>query len=80
MTRKRNFETLADNIPDLKPEKDLPLATRDGFRYGRIYQPVAREKYGDIVKYHLNRDVDTLIKKLNSFYKDIMLPELTEEL
>ena len=53
----RSFETLADNLLNPKPEKDLPVAIRDAFRHGRIYEPVVREKYIDIMRYHLNRDV-----------------------
>ena len=34
------------------------FSTRDAFRHGRIYQPVAREKRLDVMKFHLNRNID----------------------
>ena len=27
-------------------------------RHGRIYEPVAHEKYLDVIKFHLNRNID----------------------
>ena len=43
-TRKCNFQNLVESflVPNL--ESDLPAATRDTFRHGRIYESVAREK------------------------------------
>ena len=41
--RKRNFQTLAESFLNPNLESDLPAATRDAFRHGRIYEPVARE-------------------------------------
>ena len=43
--RKRNFESLAESLLNPNLESNLPAATRDAFRHGRIYEPVAREKY-----------------------------------
>ena len=56
--RKRNFQTLAESLLNPNLESDLPAATRDAFRHGRIYEPVAREKYLDVMKFHLNRNID----------------------
>ena len=39
--RKRNFQTLAESFLNPNLESDLPAATRDAFRHGRIYEPVA---------------------------------------
>ena len=43
-TRKCNFQNLVESflVPNL--ESDLPAATRDTFRHGRVYESVAREK------------------------------------
>ena len=43
--RKRNFESLAESLLNPNLESNLPAATRDAFRHGRIYELVAREKY-----------------------------------
>ena len=56
--RKRNFQTLAESLLNPNVESNLPPATRDAFRHGRIYEPVAREKYLDVMKFHLNRNID----------------------
>ena len=56
--RKRNFETLAESLLNPNLESNLPAATRDAFRHGRIYEPVAHEKYLDVMKFHLNRNID----------------------
>ena len=56
--RKRNFESLAESLLNPNLESNLPAATRDAFRHGRIYEPVAREKYLDVMKFHLNRNID----------------------
>ena len=55
---KRNviFRLLSFLNPD--SESDLPAATRYAFRYGRIYEPVVREKYIDVLKFHLSRNID----------------------
>ena len=55
---KRNFQTLAESFPNPNLESDLTAATRDAFRHGRIYEPVTRIKYLDVMKFHLNRNVD----------------------
>ena len=56
--RKRNFETLAESLVNLNLESNLPAATRDPFRHGRIYEPGASDKYLDVMKFHLNRNTD----------------------
>ena len=56
--RKHNFESLAESLLNPNLESNLPAATRDAFRHGRIYEPVAREKYLDVMKFHLNRNID----------------------
>ena len=56
--RKRNFETFAESLLNPNLESDLPAATRDAFRHGRVYEPVAREKYLEVMKFHLNRHID----------------------
>ena len=43
--RKRNFESLAESLLNPNLESNLPAATRDAFRHGRICELVAREKY-----------------------------------
>ena len=58
MTRKRSFQTLAESFLNPNLESDLSAATRDAFSHDRIYQPVAHEKYLDIMNFHLNRTID----------------------
>ena len=43
--RKRNFESLTESLLNPNLESNLPAATRDAFRHGRIYELVACEKY-----------------------------------
>ena len=43
--RKHNFESLAESLLNPNLESNLPAATRDAFRHGCIYEPVAHEKY-----------------------------------
>ena len=43
--RKHNFESLAESLLNPNLESNLPAATRDAFRHGRIYKPVVHEKY-----------------------------------
>ena len=43
--RKRNFKSLAELLLNPNFESNLPSATRDAFRHGRIYELVACEKY-----------------------------------
>ena len=56
--RKRNFQTLGESFFNQNLESDLPAATRDAFRHWRIYEPAAREKCPDVMKFHLNRNID----------------------
>ena len=56
--RKRNFQAPAESLLNSNLESDLPAATRDAFRHGRVYEPVAREKYLEVMKFHLNRHID----------------------
>ena len=56
--RKRNFETLVESLLNPNLESNLPAATRDAFRHSHIYEPVGREKYLDVMKFHLNRNID----------------------
>ena len=63
--RKRHFHTLAESFLNPNLESDLPAATRHTFRHGRIYEPVAREKYRYVMKFYLNRNID--IREVNCF-------------
>ena len=56
--RKHNFQTLTESFLNSNLESDLPAANKDASRHGRIYEPVAREKYLDVMKFHLNRKFD----------------------
>ena len=56
--RKHTFQALAEPFLNPNLESDLPTATRDVFRHGSIYEPVARKKYLDVMKFHLNRKID----------------------
>ena len=56
--RKRNFQNLAESFLILNLEPDLPAANKDAFRHGRMYEPVAREKYLDVIKFCLNKNID----------------------
>ena len=57
-TRKRQFESLANSLQDAKPKSQLPQTVQDAMNHGIVYEPVARQKYFDILKYELRRDVN----------------------
>ena len=56
--RKRNFQNLAESFLNPNLESDIPAANKDAFRHGHMYEPVAREKYLDVMKFYLNRNID----------------------
>ena len=56
--RKHNFQNLAESFLNPNLASDLPAANRDAFRHGRMYEPIAREKYFDVMKFYLNRNID----------------------
>ena len=56
--RKSNFQTLAEPFLNLNLESDLPAFTGDPFRHTRIYESVAREICLDVMKFHLNWNID----------------------
>ena len=58
LIRKKNFESLLDNFLSPKPENELPAATKDELIHGTVYEPIAREKYINILTYQLNRNVN----------------------
>ena len=41
-----------------KPELELSSSTREAFKYGKTYEPIARNKYIDVMKYCFDRDID----------------------
>ena len=57
-TRKRHFESLVNSLQDAKPKSELPQTVQDAMNHGIIYEPIAREKYFNILKYELRRDVN----------------------
>ena len=57
ITRKRNFESLADQLLNPKSESELPQMVQDAFKHGREYEPVARRQYEEYLKYSLRHDV-----------------------
>ena len=56
--RKRIFQSLAESLLNPHLESDLPAATIVAFRNGPIDEPVAREKYLDVMKFQINRNID----------------------
>ena len=56
--RKRNFETIADDLLNPKPMESLPQILKDNFKHGKIYEPIARKHYGKYVKYTLKHNIN----------------------
>ena len=56
--RKINFQNVAEWFLNPNLQSVLPIATRGAFRHGRIYEPVARENYIDVMNFHRNRNID----------------------
>ena len=56
--RKHNFQNLSESFLNPNLASDLPAANRDAFRHGPMYDPIAREKYLDVMKFYLNRNID----------------------
>lgn len=56
LIRKRNFQSLANQILNPKLESELPQVTKDAFKHGRTYEPVARKQYEEYLKYNLKHD------------------------
>ena len=54
--RKRNFETLVDVFLKRKATEDLPVMAQENMKHGKNYDPIAREKYKNVLFYYLNRD------------------------
>ena len=55
--KKRNFQTLAESFLNPNLESDLHDASRSAFKYGRIYETVAHQKYLDVMKFYLKRNI-----------------------
>lgn len=55
--RKKNL-SLVDIFLSPKEEQDLPYAVRENFKHGKLYEPIAREKYEHVMQFYLNRDVE----------------------
>ena len=55
LIRKRNFESLLDFF--LLKKQELSSSAREALIYGKTYEPVARNKYIDVMKYCFNRDI-----------------------
>ena len=56
LNRKRNFEALANQLLNPKPETELPQLVKDAFKHGIMYEPVARKQYEEYLKYNLRHD------------------------
>ena len=57
-TRQRNFESLVTSLTEPKPHSELPQIVKDAMEHGTKYEPIARKKYFELLKYDLKRDVD----------------------
>ena len=55
--RVRNFQTLVDVFVAEK-QKELPQSVKDAMKHGKIYEPIARDLYSNVMNYHLDRGVD----------------------
>ena len=55
--RKKDFKSLVDIFLIPKEEKHLPYAIKENFKHRNLYEPLAREKYENIMQFYLNRDV-----------------------
>ena len=55
--RKKNFETLVPSFLDEEPKKVLP-STKENTKHEKMYIPIARDLYENILKFNLNRNAD----------------------
>ena len=55
---KRNFEALANQLLKDSNENALSERTRDNFKHGRTYEPIARKQYADYMKIGLKHSID----------------------
>ena len=53
--RKRNFESLCENILNPTPLENLPSKTREVLNHGKLYESRARELYVDVMKHKLKK-------------------------
>jgi len=56
-TRVRKFDTLATNLINPTPYSELPTYVRGAMEHETTNEPITREKYFEILKYNLKRDV-----------------------
>ena len=55
--RKRQHESLVDRLLNPKPKSKQPKIVQDALNHGIIYEPLAREKYENVLKFELRRNV-----------------------
>ena len=55
--RKKNFETLVPLFLDEELKKVLP-STKENTKHEKMYIPIARDLYENILKFNLNRNAD----------------------
>ena len=56
--RKKNFETLTETFLNPKQVQDLPKFTQEALKHGTKYEPVARERFFEHMKYNLKRHIN----------------------
>ena len=56
--RKRSFNNLAKElIQPCKPLDEMPAFQQKKFKHGKKFEPVARDKYYDVMKHYLRRPI-----------------------
>ena len=56
--RKRSFNNLAKEInQSFKPLNEMPAFQQKKFKHGIKFEPVARDKYYDVMKHYLRRPI-----------------------
>ena len=56
--RKRSFNNLAKEINQpFKPLNEMPAFQQKKFKHGIKFEPVARDKYYDVMKHYLRRPI-----------------------
>ena len=56
LIRQRNFESLANEI--LFSKEGLPQLVKENTRHEKAYNEIARERYHNVMRFYLNRDVN----------------------
>ena len=55
---KKNFESLTETFLNPKQVQDLPKFTQEALKHGTKYEPVAKERFFEHMKYNLKRHIN----------------------